>query len=140
MADPRKTFVYLAGKDSADVVVYLRPSAGLAMKPPGMKCPNLIQWLRRATVAISDMVQAISRSPNELHGHLKDVNILACAPNGWCQRMSRAMPDSRRRSMLLLQQLATGYRHLLIYNNSELFFHRRPTITRRNSGISRFFF
>ena len=56
MADPRKTFFVLAGKDSVDVVACLRPSAGLAVRPPGVKCPDLIQELRRATFAIPDMV------------------------------------------------------------------------------------
>ena len=51
MADPRKTFVVLAGKDFVDVVACLRPSAG-------MKCADLIQELRRATFAIPDMVQS----------------------------------------------------------------------------------
>ena len=92
MADPRKTFLGLAGKDSADVVACLRPSAGLVVRPPGMKCLDLIQELRRATFAMCDMVQAISGSRNELHGHLKDVNTRT---RGCFERVSTQVTSAR---------------------------------------------
>ena len=132
MTDPRKTFVDLARKDSVDVVVYLRASAGLAVRVPEMKCPDLIQQLRRATIATSDMVEAIFGTENDFHGHFKDVNPRARRTGG-VETSHKRCPTRGRANVVIAT--AGYYRLLLIYNNCELFSHRRTTLTRSNWGL-----
>ena len=92
-----------------------------------MKRPDLIQQLRRAAVATSDMVQAIVGTQNEFHGHFKNVNTRTRRTGG-VDTSHKRCPTRGRANVIIA---TAGYhRLLLIYNNCELF----PTGVRLSQG------